>query len=533
MTHEERLAALLREEAETVLPTGDGLARIQTRIAARRRSRWLLLPGAAVLTAGAVAAAFVLSGGGSGTTLTQTPTTHGPTPAATPTVTGGGLDHAFENPALWPFTSAQQIAQWRSTYPYANDKTALVQHYLHDVLAVSGFTLSRPCESCDVVDIAVAGRKVGQAALERFFLDGAQVWTISTIGETDLKLLAPGAGEAVSSPTTVTGRITGVDEHVNLALVTQAGATVATGGTQAGSALPWTAQLSWTDTSWSHGAIVARTFSAKDGTLNRLTALPVMRGSDMVGAFAGVRNGRVELFDGTTGAFVRHLTYPPAHTVDSEVAYSNGTLVWVRTSGTCASGIHRIEGGRTTTLLAPGPFDVRGVAVSADGRTTASLRIPCRGVSGPTLVVTGPHARTQTLRGGADARLLDVDDNGWVLYSSGGRAYYDDGTPRASLSPDKGCALLAATLSSTGPTLAQSCPRTGLALKVFWADRSPSYEPLDFASAVTAVSGGPDGPLLLARAASGGAVGVWRQNTGSGMGFVELVKDGSVTSASW
>jgi hypothetical protein len=56
---------------------------------------------------------------------------------------------------------------------------------------------------------------------------------------------------------------------------------------------------------------------------------------------------------------------------------------------------------------------------------------------------------------------------------------------------------------------------------------------LDFASAVTAVSGGPDGPLLLARAASGGAVGVWRQNTGSGMGFVELVKDGSVTSASW
>jgi hypothetical protein len=279
MTHEERLSALLREEAETVLPAGDGLARIQARLAARRRSRWLLLPGAAALTAGAVAAAFVLSGGGSGTTLTQTPTTHGPTPATSPTAVGGGLDHAFENPALWPFTSAQQIAGWRSTYPYANDKSALVQHYLQDVLSVSGFTLSKPCESCDVVDIAVAGHKVGQAALERFLLDGTQVWTISTIGETDLKLLAPGAGEAVSSPTTVTGRITGVDEHVNLALVTQAGATVATGGAQAGSAVPWTAQLSWTDNGWSHGAVVARTFSAKDGTLSRLTALPVMRGS--------------------------------------------------------------------------------------------------------------------------------------------------------------------------------------------------------------------------------------------------------------
>ena len=278
-TPEDRLAALLREEAETVVPAGDGLARIRDRVAARRRRRWLWLPAAAAVTGGAVAAAFLLGGNGGRTTLVQTPATPGPSPTASaaPTVAGGGLDHAFENPAVWPFHSAQEIAQWRSTYPYADDKTALVQHYLQDVLAISGYTLAKPCESCDVVDIRVAGRKVGTAALERFLVDGAQVWTISTIGGTDLRITRPTLGEAVSSPTTVTGRITGVDEHVNLALVSQAGGTVATGGTQAGSAAPWSASLSWTDASWSYGAVVAETRSAKDGSLDRLTAVPVAR----------------------------------------------------------------------------------------------------------------------------------------------------------------------------------------------------------------------------------------------------------------
>ena len=46
-TPEERLAELLRQQAETVQPAGDGLSRIQRRVAGRRRNRWLLLPSAA------------------------------------------------------------------------------------------------------------------------------------------------------------------------------------------------------------------------------------------------------------------------------------------------------------------------------------------------------------------------------------------------------------------------------------------------------------------------------------------------------
>jgi hypothetical protein len=240
------------------------------------------------VTAAAVAAFFALGTGSGTSALVQTPASHGPlTPSPSPVATpaGGGLDHAFENPALWPFTSAQEIAGWQSSYPYADDKVALVQHYLGDVLRVPGAALSKPCESCDVVDIAVAGHQGGQAALERYLVGGHPVYTIVTVGQSDLKLTTPGYGEAVSSPTTVSGRVTGVDESVQVSLVTQDGRVLGTATAPAGSERPWTTTVSWSDAGWTHGGVVLRTFSPKDGTLNRLTAVPVMRGDAPATAF--------------------------------------------------------------------------------------------------------------------------------------------------------------------------------------------------------------------------------------------------------
>ena len=298
-TPEDRLAALMREQAETVVPVGDGLSRIQRRLAAKRKVRRVLLPSAALVTAAAVAAVFVLSDNDDGASLTQVPTSQGPTteatttpsatatpsssPSTTPsteaTVAGGGLDHAFENPALWPFTTAQQIAAWQTSYPYAGDKLALVDHYLSDQLHLSGLTTSTTCQSCDVVVIKDGATEVGEAALERYTVDGHRVYTIVTVGQTDLKISTPAYGDAVSSPTTVTGRVVGVDENVNLTLVTQAGKVIATAGAPAGSEMPWSGQLTWTAADWTWGGIVAKTFSAKDGSLRRLTAVPVMRKS--------------------------------------------------------------------------------------------------------------------------------------------------------------------------------------------------------------------------------------------------------------
>lgn len=295
-TPEDKLAALLREEADDVVPSGDGLAVIHKRLASRRRARWFLLPGAALVAGGAAAAVVVLSGSGGTTSLTQDPPASQPpspvvtgTAAPTPTqsATGGGLDHAFENPSVWPFHSAQDIARWQTTFPYANDKVKLVQGYFTEVLAMRGLRYSLPCESCDVVEVRDGnGTKLATAALERYLLGGTQVYTISGISGGDLTITRPTVGEAISSPTTVTGRITGFDERVNVAVIADDGQTIATGGAQAGTPVPWTTRLTWSSTQWSYGGIVARTFSMKDGTLNRLTVVPVSRGQRAAPAFA-------------------------------------------------------------------------------------------------------------------------------------------------------------------------------------------------------------------------------------------------------
>jgi hypothetical protein len=438
MTAEERLAALLRDEADTIVPAGDGLQRIQKRVAAKRRSRWVL-PSSMVATAAAASLFFVLGDADGPTKLTQTPQTHGPSvttgptsePTPTQTVTGGGLDHPLEDPAIWPFTSSQEIAAWKTTHPYADDKTALVQHYLKDVLQLpSTFALSKPCESCDVVDIAVGGTKVAEAALERFLLDGQHVYTISTIGGTDLKVLSPDLGAAVTSPTRVTGRITGVDENVSISLVTKGGAVLATAGAPAGSEVPWEATVTWSITDWTFGDLVLRTYSAKDGALNRLTVLPVMRDSTAVTSgptFVGISGGRVDLFDATTGAFRKHLTFPKAPATDVEVATSQSTVLWVRSQPTgCSHSLLRLDSGTASTVVGAGAYKLAYPRISADGRTIAYQRIPCSGSADPAIVITGPSGtRVLTYPEGEPLIPDDVADDGALLF---GVAYGDGGT---------------------------------------------------------------------------------------------------------
>ncbi len=436
-TPEDKLSAMFREEAESIRPAGDGLQKIQKRVAAKRRTRWVL-PGALVATAAAASFVFVLSDNDGQSALKQNnppgsstePTA--PEPTVTPTTAGGGLDHPLENPAIWPFTTSQEIADWKTTYPYAGDKTALVQHYLKDALSLDGtFTLTKPCESCDVVDIGLGGHKVGQAALERFDVDGDRVYTISTIGETDLKLLTPGAGDAVSSPTKVRGTIAGVDENVRITLTDSAGGQLGTTTAPAGSAVPWEGSVRWSATGWVHGAVVLTTFSMKDGTLNRLTVVPVTRGDSGTAAptgstFVGIRAGRVDLFD-DSGAFVKHLTYPKSPDADTEAATSDtGSVFWLRQRGTeCHDALIRLDNGVAQIVVPAGQYKLSNPQISPDGQTVAYNRDDCAGKAGGAIVVTGPSG-TRTFDYPADQQEVvgDVANDGALLY---GPAFGDGG----------------------------------------------------------------------------------------------------------
>ena len=546
-TPEDKLTALLREQAETVLPAGDGLMKIQKRVAARRKARWMVLPSAALVTAAAVAAFFVFANGGD-TKLTQDPVTPPstsvtePAPTATPTVAGGGLDHPFENPALWPFTSAQQIASWQTTYPYADDKRALVDHYLSDHLKLSGLTTSTTCESCDLVVIKNGAQTVGQASLERYLLDGHLVYTIVTVGETDLKITTPTYGEAVSSPTTVSGRITGVDENVSLSLVTQAGATIGTAGAPAGSEVPWSAKLSWTDTDWTNGGIVAKTFSSKDGSLNRLTALPVMRDSTAPAAgssFAGARDGRIDLFDADSGAFVKHLTFPPEGKADTDASYSDGALLWLRAQQTgCQDALHRLDNGTASTVVAAGTYHLGTPQLSDDGRTVAYYRTPCTGTAAPAVVITGPQG-TRVLPSRTDETyaVLAVSDTGAALLSPGfGEGGVVLTAPGATslkgtvLTPGTGCQLTAAGFDGVEVLGFEQCATnqerpvrfsssgargtSGAAVTISWI-RSVSVH---------------QGQVLVVGVLSGGAVEVFRFADGK---LTAITAPNAVRTAGW
>jgi hypothetical protein len=311
-TPEDRLAALLREQAETLTPGADGLTKIRARVANRRRARWFMVPSAAVATAVAVASFFVFSGPDDQSSLGQVggspspsgspffcyqPAAEGscPTPDPTaspspdPTIAGttppspeGFVGQAFE-PAIWPFASHDQAQAWRqdtSSRPWAGDNLAVAQHFVDDYLHLTGVHLVQTCVSCDVVGIVNSdGQQVATVGLVREDDGSPRAYSVTGVYVgSGFTVTTPTEGQKITSPATLTGHITGVDENVSISLVTQDGRTIGTASAPAGSGAPWATTISWTDQGWYTGALVLKTYSPKDGALNRLIVLRVTRG---------------------------------------------------------------------------------------------------------------------------------------------------------------------------------------------------------------------------------------------------------------
>ena len=295
-TPEEKLAALLREQAETVVPAGDGLSKIQKRVAARRKARWLVVPGAALVTAAAVSAFFVFGTANDDSSLSQfgspSPTgyfcygqiTEGPCPSATPTSSpspDGFVGQPFV-PAIWPFASHDQAEAWRQSpqgKPWAGDNLGVAQHFVDDYLKLTGVHLVQTCNSCDVVQIIAAdGRQVGTVGLVREDDGTPRAYSVAGVTfESSFAVTSPTEGQKVNSPLKVTGTIVGVDENVAITLVTQDGRVIGSTTAPAGSGAPWSTTLTWTDDNWYTGALVLKTYSPRDGSLNRLIVLRVVR----------------------------------------------------------------------------------------------------------------------------------------------------------------------------------------------------------------------------------------------------------------
>ena len=439
MNLEDRLRALLRSEASTQVPAGDGLAIIQQRLVRRRRRRVLLLPSAALATATAMSAFFLL-GGSSGTQkLVQTPATHGPvqpTSAASCRPTPGPCGTptpASDTPsigqvrALWPFTTDAEATAWQADHgdkPWAGDVLAVIQHFAADYLGARGLTAFQPpggpnANGGTTVLLMSHGRQVAAARWLRLGQGRVRPVSVTEVTNNDMSVTAPQPMSGINSPTSVTGRLTGVDENVRLRLLTSAGKEIATAGAPAGSAVPWQGSLSWSDKGWATAGIVATTYSAKDGSLSRLVVVPVVRATGATAngeSFVALANGHVNLYESRTGQLLRQLTYPPPGAQDTGAAWNGSTLIWVRSRPTgCADELDRLDAGSASTLVPTGTAHLGTPRLSPDGSTYAYLSTPCQGGAATVAVRAGGSARRTIAVRVNTTEVADVRDDGTVL----------------------------------------------------------------------------------------------------------------------
>lgn len=399
-TPEDRLRDVLRSSADEVVPAGDGLSRIQARLARRRRLRWTLLPGAALVAAGATVAVLALGGTDPRTTDTLRPgETPGPaTPTASTAPTTPAVKGVYSGPLLSSYTSA--------------DKDDVVRHWLGEV-GIQARPLAHECESCDVVPIGVGDAFVGEAALvTAHVVDGVRHYALVSVTNDQLTITSPAAGGAVATSFEVRGTVVGYHQSISLALLTPE--QLGTAQAMAGQDQPWSATLTWQHREWSTASLVARTYSDKDGSLDKLVALPVTQADQAPSpSYAVLRDGHVER---VTGDARKQLTFPPAGATDTALAYAADRLVWVRSRGECDADLLQLVDGTPTTLKAK-TAGLRTPRLSPSGRTVAWVAQDCG--DGPDQVhVQVGEARERVLAAGPEGKavsLLDVTDDGALL----------------------------------------------------------------------------------------------------------------------
>ena len=291
---EDRLRLLLRESAEQVVPAGDGLSRIRTRVVRRKRVRLLLAPAAALATAGVVVAAVALAGSGPSrpTTSTVVPGASGPASTSPSAPPGPSPSCSTTNAAyssclaispvtgLWPFAAVDDVDLVR--FPWATTARGVAEHLGPDLLRVEGLTVGVARQPL-LEHAAYFELLSGDLALARVGVEeiGDGAWTLTSVqtdGGRDLTFTSPTSGAQVTSPLDVTGRITGVDENVSLRLLTSRGDELAAGTAPAGTEQPWRTTLTWDQDDWTRGLLVATTRSPRDGSVDRLRVVPVTRG---------------------------------------------------------------------------------------------------------------------------------------------------------------------------------------------------------------------------------------------------------------
>lgn len=383
---EELLRNAMQGEADAVSPGGDGLARIQQRVGARRARRLWLRP-VAVVGATAVAAAA----GFTAYAVTSHPHTDDqlvskqppalPTASVTPTVSPSKTAApapAFPASAFYPFTTAAAEQSWEAqrgptaqkwiTDAVASARTFVSQYVLAgDVKTVMGEHIGTRTATVTLGrTIADATSKhpvkVTTVQLQRF----GKAWLV--VGAVDpganLTVSSPASGATVTSPVTVSGPSFGVEETVHID-VRAIGAPFLTGTPGQASfgngSAPWSATVEFTPPADPRGAVVLTQTSSADSGTSRIVATGVSFDSSQAGYpqyFYAVKDNRITKFSSRTGAAISYLTPPaPAGTSLSDPQVDNGQVSYISRTGDCTNELRvvNVNGGASQSDVAPDP----------------------------------------------------------------------------------------------------------------------------------------------------------------------------------
>ncbi len=251
---ETRVQAALAAEADAVRPGDGSLDAIRTRARAARRRRRAAVAGAGMVALVAIAVAVPLLDGAShpdvstgsddntpAPTEAPDPTAEAPDPttSTTPTTTATTATTAPSEPAyefgsqpLWPFRTRAEADQWltegapggHQPWHDSADETALLftQSYLGfaEIDQVTTREVGATEAWIGVGYVPEPGADAATAAvvhLLRFGPDADAPWEVVGTRDTTLALKTPGGyGSPLSSPLTVGGTVTGVDESLHV-----------------------------------------------------------------------------------------------------------------------------------------------------------------------------------------------------------------------------------------------------------------------------------------------------------------------------
>ena len=448
---DELLRRSLRDEADTITPSGDGLSRIQQRVQQRGlRQRWLrpalaLGSVATLAVIGIGAAVLVNNSGDDKVTVGGTPT---PAPSDTATTTPI-VAPDFPDQAIFPFTTATAEEGWEQDYSnggttWEADPTQVATHWVQDYLDQP--SVDRVIEtSDDGSDRLVTLGRVLQA-------EGHQLFKVTTVrltpykhawvvtGATDpndfLSITSPDPGGTVITPVTVKGPSFGVDEAVKLDVrdATSATSYGSTNVSFGNGSPPWQQSVNFNRPSSPIGVLVATDFSPADGGPSRIVAQQIRfspaEPHQPPPYFYAVKNDRITQFASRTGQEIKYLTaQQPGGGLEDPQVYGTD-VYYLQGAGTCANALMKVstaaDGSANGDIVASPDNGYVITAYAIGGPIVTTVETTCD-------PARSPQARLVTVGDGGDRHVIDftalppeiVGDPSWepVGAASGGAGF--------------------------------------------------------------------------------------------------------------